>query len=169
MITVKLKDYAFLKSECVYLPFLHKGKGNISWELKAFYDENHDLIFYSLSTYYSKLGLPRPRKRLLELLAKTALDAPAPALASAWASAQKEWRLRFLLSPVEVLAGADGQTVCGLKLAHNRLEYQVYVYMWCSWSFAMINILQYKLIMINGNRPDNVFFLHFHMIFLLLV
>ncbi|XP_063608887.1 NADPH:adrenodoxin oxidoreductase, mitochondrial-like [Penaeus indicus] len=67
-------------------------------------------------------SLPRPRKRLLELLAKTALDAPAPALASAWASAQKEWRLRFLLSPVEVLAGADGQTLSGLKLAHNRLE-----------------------------------------------
>lgn len=67
-------------------------------------------------------SLPRPRKRLLELLAKTALDTPAPALASAWASAQKEWRLRFLLSPVEVLAGADGQTVSGLKLAHNRLE-----------------------------------------------
>ncbi|XP_042874385.1 NADPH:adrenodoxin oxidoreductase, mitochondrial-like isoform X1 [Penaeus japonicus] len=67
-------------------------------------------------------SLPRPRKRLLELLAKTALDTPAPALASAWAAAQKEWRLRFLLSPVEVLAGTDGQTVSGLKLAHNRLQ-----------------------------------------------
>lgn len=106
--------------------FLTKEK-KIAESLNAFCDE-YDLTFYSLLTCYSKLGLPRPRKRLLELLAKTALDTPAPALASAWASAQKEWRLRFLLSPVEVLAGADGQTVSGLKLAHNRLEYQLFIF-----------------------------------------
>ncbi|XP_071547272.1 NADPH:adrenodoxin oxidoreductase, mitochondrial isoform X2 [Panulirus ornatus] len=67
-------------------------------------------------------NLPRPRKRLLELLAKTALDGPDSKLASAWAAAEKKWSLRFLLSPVEVLATADGQAVCGVKLAKNRLK-----------------------------------------------
>ncbi|KAG7173501.1 NADPH:adrenodoxin oxidoreductase-like 3 [Homarus americanus] len=35
-------------------------------------------------------NLPRPRKRLLELLAKTGLDAPDPKLASSWAAAEKQ-------------------------------------------------------------------------------
>ncbi|XP_050724688.1 NADPH:adrenodoxin oxidoreductase, mitochondrial-like isoform X3 [Eriocheir sinensis] len=66
-------------------------------------------------------SLPRPRKRLLELLAKTALDEPDPKLASAYASAEREWSLRFLRSPVEVLS-SDGQRVSGLRLVKNRLE-----------------------------------------------
>ncbi|XP_042213542.1 NADPH:adrenodoxin oxidoreductase, mitochondrial-like [Homarus americanus] len=67
-------------------------------------------------------NLPRPRKRLLELLAKTGLDAPDPKLASSWAAAEKQWSLRFLRSPVEILATPDGQTVGGVILAKNRLE-----------------------------------------------
>lgn len=66
-------------------------------------------------------SLPRPRKRLMELLAKTALDEPDPKLASAYASAEREWSLRFLRSPVEVLS-SDGQRVSGLRLVKNRLE-----------------------------------------------
>lgn len=86
---------------------------------------------------------------MLELLAKTALDTPAPALASAWVAAQKEWRLRFLLSPVEVLAGTDGQTVSGLKLAHNRLVDQFYRYVY------VINDLQFlRLPNINENENN---------------
>lgn len=64
-------------------------------------------------------GLSRPRKRLLELLAKTALDKPDPKLASAYASAEREWSMRFLRSPVEVLT-SDGQRVSGIRLAKNR-------------------------------------------------
>ncbi|KAG0721263.1 NADPH:adrenodoxin oxidoreductase, mitochondrial [Chionoecetes opilio] len=65
--------------------------------------------------------LPRPRKRLLELLAKTALDEPNPKLGAAYASAERQWSLQFLGSPVEVLA-SGGHMVSGLKLAKNRLE-----------------------------------------------
>lgn len=67
-------------------------------------------------------SLPRQRKRLLELLAKTALDSPEPKLASSWSSAEREWSLRFLLSPVEILAAPGGHAVCAVKLAKNRLE-----------------------------------------------
>lgn len=66
-------------------------------------------------------NLPRPRKRLLELLAKTALEEPNPKLAASYASAARQWSLQFLRSPVEVLASKDG-SVSGLKLAKNKLE-----------------------------------------------
>lgn len=66
--------------------------------------------------------VPRSRKRLIELLAKTGLDDPDPKLASAHARAEREWQLRFLLSPVEILPTEDGQAVAGIKLAKNRLE-----------------------------------------------
>lgn len=95
--------------------------------------------------------LPRPRKRLLELLAKTGLDEPAPKLASAWAAAEREWTLRFLLSPVEVLATADGQTVCGVKLARNRyMERLVRLVILTSISFFLslhTNYIVYHLIL----------------------
>lgn len=69
----------------------------------------------------SPQGLPRPRKRLLELLAKTALDEPDPKLATAYAAAEREWSLHFLRSPVEVLA-SDGERVSGLRLVKNRYQ-----------------------------------------------
>ncbi|XP_068231767.1 NADPH:adrenodoxin oxidoreductase, mitochondrial [Palaemon carinicauda] len=66
--------------------------------------------------------LPRSRKRLIELLAKTGLDIPDPKLASVYATANREWQLRFLLSPVEILPTEDGKAVAGVRLAKNRLE-----------------------------------------------
>nr|XP_045594111.1 NADPH:adrenodoxin oxidoreductase, mitochondrial-like [Procambarus clarkii] len=67
-------------------------------------------------------NLPRPRKRLLELLAKTALDKPDAKLASSWAASERDWSFRFLLSPREILAAPGGQAVCGILLGKNRLE-----------------------------------------------
>ncbi|KAK7076131.1 hypothetical protein SK128_017584, partial [Halocaridina rubra] len=52
--------------------------------------------------------LPRSRKRLIELLAKTGLEGPKPRLSSVLGEA-KEWELRFLQSPVEILPTVDGQ------------------------------------------------------------
>ncbi|KAK4301181.1 hypothetical protein Pmani_026661 [Petrolisthes manimaculis] len=62
--------------------------------------------------------LPRPRKRLLELLAKTGLD---PANPNNLTTAQRTWSLSFLRSPIQVLAN-EHQAVTGIKLAINRLE-----------------------------------------------
>ncbi|KAG9267239.1 NADPH:adrenodoxin oxidoreductase, mitochondrial [Astyanax mexicanus] len=60
--------------------------------------------------------LPRPRKRLTELLMKTVKnDAGAH-------GADKRWGFRFLRSPVEVLPGADGKRAGGIRLAVNKLE-----------------------------------------------
>ncbi|KAK4321832.1 hypothetical protein Pmani_007459 [Petrolisthes manimaculis] len=66
--------------------------------------------------------LPRPHKRLLELLAKTGLDPANPNnLAATHTSAQRTWSLSFLRSPIQVLA-SEHQAVTGIKLAINRLE-----------------------------------------------
>ncbi|XP_033743917.1 NADPH:adrenodoxin oxidoreductase, mitochondrial-like isoform X2 [Pecten maximus] len=62
--------------------------------------------------------LPRPRKRLTELLYKTALE-PTPTDKKLWAGAKREWRLDFLRSPVHIY----GETkATGVKFAINRLE-----------------------------------------------
>ncbi|KAJ6660379.1 hypothetical protein lerEdw1_017802 [Lerista edwardsae] len=66
--------------------------------------------------------LPRPRKRLTELMAKTALDDPGEEVAGRWASASREWRLRFLRSPLEVLPGTDGKRARAIRMAVTRLE-----------------------------------------------
>lgn len=52
-------------------------------------------------------------------MAKTALDEPDPKLAASYASAERQWSLQFLRSPVEVFA-SEGCIVSGLKLAKNR-------------------------------------------------
>ncbi|XP_066470525.1 NADPH:adrenodoxin oxidoreductase, mitochondrial isoform X2 [Tiliqua scincoides] len=65
---------------------------------------------------------PRPRKRLTELMAKTALEDPGEELAGRWASASKEWSLKFLRSPLEVLPGTDGKRVRAIRMAVTRLE-----------------------------------------------
>ncbi|XP_056626958.1 NADPH:adrenodoxin oxidoreductase, mitochondrial [Triplophysa dalaica] len=58
--------------------------------------------------------LPRPRKRLTELLMK--------AVNGGDNKAEKSWSFRFCRSPVEVLAGADGKRAAGIRLALNNLE-----------------------------------------------
>uniref|UniRef100_A0A672R9Z1 Ferredoxin reductase n=1 Tax=Sinocyclocheilus grahami TaxID=75366 RepID=A0A672R9Z1_SINGR len=60
--------------------------------------------------------LPRPRKRLTELMMKAVKDGRNE-------KAEKCWGFRFFRSPVEVLAGADGKRAAGIRLALNKLEF----------------------------------------------
>ncbi|KAL7989469.1 hypothetical protein Chor_012135 [Crotalus horridus] len=66
--------------------------------------------------------LPRPKKRLTELMIKTALEEPPEEVGGRWASASKEWRLKFQRSPLEVLPTMDGKRARAIQLAVNRLE-----------------------------------------------
>nr|XP_020661971.1 NADPH:adrenodoxin oxidoreductase, mitochondrial isoform X1 [Pogona vitticeps] len=66
--------------------------------------------------------VPRPRKRLTELMAKTALEDPGEEVAGRWASASREWSLKFLRSPLEVLPTADGTQARAIRMAVTRLE-----------------------------------------------
>ena len=66
--------------------------------------------------------IPRPRKRLTELLLKAATEAPKGAEAKRQADALTESHLKFLRSPLEVLPTPDGTRVSGMRLGINRLE-----------------------------------------------
>eukprot|EP00731_Ephydatia_muelleri_P028922 Em0020g566a len=61
---------------------------------------------------------PRPRKRLTELLVKTA-DAVG---SEPCAGSSKEWGLRFLRSPVEFVCDEQRRKVAGVKMEINKLE-----------------------------------------------
>nr|XP_020858221.1 NADPH:adrenodoxin oxidoreductase, mitochondrial isoform X2 [Phascolarctos cinereus] len=65
---------------------------------------------------------PRPRKRLLELLVRTALKPPEAKGADRRAETPRTWGLRFLRSPQKVLASPDGGRVAGIRLDVMRLE-----------------------------------------------
>jgi adrenodoxin-NADP+ reductase len=65
--------------------------------------------------------LKRPRKRLTELMAKTALDPPTAKQFFLWDGAEKTWQLKLLRTPLRVLPAADGISVAGLKVGINRL------------------------------------------------
>uniref|UniRef100_UPI00398EAB38 NADPH:adrenodoxin oxidoreductase, mitochondrial isoform X2 n=1 Tax=Pristiophorus japonicus TaxID=55135 RepID=UPI00398EAB38 len=66
--------------------------------------------------------LPRPRKRLTELMIKAALEKPSEKEAEHRAAATKEWGLQFLRSPVEIVPSNDGKRVAGIRLAVTKLE-----------------------------------------------
>ncbi|XP_040291645.1 NADPH:adrenodoxin oxidoreductase, mitochondrial isoform X2 [Bufo bufo] len=66
--------------------------------------------------------LPRPRKRLTELLVKSALETPGDKEAARRAQCSKEWGLRFFRSPVTVLPSEDGKRAAGIRLSVTRLE-----------------------------------------------
>ncbi|KAG8564993.1 hypothetical protein GDO81_012658 [Engystomops pustulosus] len=65
--------------------------------------------------------LPRPRKRLTELLLKS-VEPPGEKEAARRAQCQREWGLRFLRSPVAVIPGDDGKRAAGVRLSVTRLE-----------------------------------------------
>lgn len=91
-----------------------------------------------LLCFYSVLiipDVPRPRKRLTELMAKTALEDPGEELAGRWASASKEWSLRFLRSPLEILPGTDGKRVRAIRMAVTRLEVRTQLFSVCQSLF----------------------------------
>ncbi|XP_054832907.1 NADPH:adrenodoxin oxidoreductase, mitochondrial [Eublepharis macularius] len=66
--------------------------------------------------------VPRPRRRLTELMVKTALEEPGEEVAGRWASASREWSLKFLRSPLEVLPATDGKRARAIRMAVTRLE-----------------------------------------------
>ncbi|XP_067164425.1 NADPH:adrenodoxin oxidoreductase, mitochondrial isoform X1 [Apteryx mantelli] len=66
---------------------------------------------------------PRPRKRLTELMIKTASEKPGEkTVAAQVAAAAREWGLRFQRSPQEVLPTADGRRARGVRMALTQLE-----------------------------------------------
>lgn len=66
--------------------------------------------------------MPRPRKRLTELLVKTALEVPDEKEQERRRKASRIWAFRFFRSPVEILACPDSSRTAGIRLAVNRLE-----------------------------------------------
>uniref|UniRef100_A0A224YWH1 Ferredoxin/adrenodoxin reductase n=1 Tax=Rhipicephalus zambeziensis TaxID=60191 RepID=A0A224YWH1_9ACAR len=67
------------------------------------------------NTVREKLAdLPRPRKRLLELMLQTSEKKPS--------NQPRSWELRFLRSPLRFLADSSTGRVSGVEMAVNRLE-----------------------------------------------
>lgn len=68
------------------------------------------------------VDIPRARKRMMEVMMKTALETPVPNIAERWAKANKKWYLTFLRSPIEFISRKDQNSVAAVKFAINRLE-----------------------------------------------
>ncbi|KAK3728543.1 hypothetical protein QZH41_011629, partial [Actinostola sp. cb2023] len=66
--------------------------------------------------------IPRARKRLTELMYKTALDDHTAQELERRAKATTEWRVKFLRSPMEILPAEDRSCVGGMKLEINELN-----------------------------------------------
>ncbi|KAM5309843.1 NADPH:adrenodoxin oxidoreductase, mitochondrial [Glossophaga mutica] len=66
--------------------------------------------------------VPRPRRRLTELLLRTAAEKPGREEAAGQALASRAWGLRFFRSPQQVLPSPDGRRAAGIRLAVTRLE-----------------------------------------------
>lgn len=64
--------------------------------------------------------LPRQRKRLIELMCKTAFDPVTPNEEARRNECIREWELNFLRTPHEILTD-DDNNVCGIRLEKNRL------------------------------------------------
>ncbi|KAI3365430.1 hypothetical protein L3Q82_010515 [Scortum barcoo] len=64
----------------------------------------------------------RPRKRLTELMLKTALETPAEKEQERRNKASRAWSFRFFRSPVEILSDPNRNRVAGIRLAVNQLE-----------------------------------------------
>ncbi|XP_067914020.1 NADPH:adrenodoxin oxidoreductase, mitochondrial isoform X2 [Heterodontus francisci] len=66
--------------------------------------------------------LPRPRKRLTELMIKAAIEMSFGREAEHRSAATKEWGLQFLRSPLEIIPSNDGKRVAGIRLSVTKLE-----------------------------------------------
>lgn len=62
--------------------------------------------------------LPRPRKRLTELMMKALKEGGG----GGEQEVRKQWGFRFLRSPVEVISDHDGKRVAGICLDINKIE-----------------------------------------------
>ncbi|KAL8609362.1 hypothetical protein ACOMHN_008156 [Nucella lapillus] len=65
--------------------------------------------------------LPRPRRRLMELLF-TAGTNPPEKYTKIWADADRAWYLKFLRSPTEFLPATGGKSVGGIQCTINQLQ-----------------------------------------------
>ncbi|XP_046408937.1 NADPH:adrenodoxin oxidoreductase, mitochondrial [Ischnura elegans] len=63
-------------------------------------------------------GLPRPRRRLMELVCQAALDPPPPS----WSDAKRTFEPLFLRSPLEFLRCSQSDRLSGVRLAVNKLS-----------------------------------------------
>uniref|UniRef100_A0A3Q4AP66 NADPH:adrenodoxin oxidoreductase, mitochondrial n=1 Tax=Mola mola TaxID=94237 RepID=A0A3Q4AP66_MOLML len=83
--------------------------------------------------------VPRPRKRLTELLLKTALEVPDEKEQERRNKASRMWAFRFFRSPVEILTNPDSSRIAGIRLAVNRLECSQEKWRTCpvAWSSAV--------------------------------
>uniref|UniRef100_A0A3B4AU93 NADPH:adrenodoxin oxidoreductase, mitochondrial n=1 Tax=Periophthalmus magnuspinnatus TaxID=409849 RepID=A0A3B4AU93_9GOBI len=68
------------------------------------------------------VDVARPRKRLTELLLKTALEPPGEKEQQRRNTADRSWGFLFYRSPLEVLPDPSGTRTAALRLAVNRLE-----------------------------------------------
>lgn len=66
--------------------------------------------------------VPRPRKRLTELMLKTALEKPGEKEQERRNKASRIWGFRFFRSPIKVLADPSHNKITGIRLAVNKLE-----------------------------------------------
>ncbi|PVD38445.1 hypothetical protein C0Q70_01060 [Pomacea canaliculata] len=70
--------------------------------------------------------LPRPRRRLTELLYTTAVQPPEKHRV-AWANATREWILQFLRSPIAIKASTDAQCIESVHFVGDVQEKQIAV------------------------------------------
>ena len=66
--------------------------------------------------------LVRPRKRLTDLLVKSAMEDPTEKQEEIWSRGSKQWYLKLLRTPLEILPSNDGEHVGGIKLGINELH-----------------------------------------------
>lgn len=93
----------------------------ITWDQK--WSQSKPMFILSLHVSICAVSdLPRPRKRLTELMLKTALEVPGEKEQESRQKASRTWGFRFFRSPTEILADPDGNRTAGIRLAVNRLE-----------------------------------------------
>jgi len=69
------------------------------------------------------VDIPRGRRRVMELLMKTAVNRPVdPVQLNKLSQANKQWHLVFLRSPTRFMPHGDSQRVGSVQFAINRLE-----------------------------------------------
>ena len=66
--------------------------------------------------------LVRPRKRLTDLLVKSATEKPTKKQEELWPEGSKQWFLKLLRTPLEILPCCDNISVSGIKLGINELH-----------------------------------------------
>lgn len=66
--------------------------------------------------------IPRPRKRLTELMLKTAVELPGEKEQERRNKASRVWGFRFFRSPLEIHSDSGSNRTSGIRLAVNKLE-----------------------------------------------